>query len=232
MMQTALRLLLSLSLVFCVTAARAENVSTDDPFRILVTSIDHAWQYSFNPHTESLLLLPGTTKQLDEKEHLEIVGMMNQESIARTKARTAAADQMTTTLGSRPWWASFSPDCRFVLTVGNPALAGDLLNVTLGTSRPWRAIKEFKLKHFYAQDFAWLEGSEYLLLVESEERYSKNPMNWLRSVAGHPVPLETFFVTIVETATGESKRIRLAEDLPFGMALIYGASSRCAYGGS
>ncbi len=231
-MHSALRHLLSLSLAICVTAASAENVPTDDSFRILVTSIDHAWQYSFNPHTESLLLLPGTTEKLDEKGHLEIVGTMNQESLARAKARTAAADQMTATLGSRPRWALFSPDCRYVLTVSEPVLAGALLKVTLGTSRPWQAIKEFKLEDFALQDFAWSEGSEYLLLVESEERYSKSPMNWFRSLAGHPVPLETLFITIVQTATGESKRIRLAEDLPFGMALIYGASSRCAYSGS
>lgn len=232
LMHSAFRHLLSLSLAFCVTAASAENVPTDNSVRILVTSLDHVWQYSFNPHTESLLLLPGTTKQLDEKEHLEIVGTMNHEWDARAKARTAAADQMTATLGSRPRWAAFSPNCRFVLTGSKPALAGALLNVTLGTSRPWQAIKEFKLRDFALQDFAWSEESEYLLLVEGEERYSKSPMNWFRSLAGHPVPLETLFVTIIKTATGESKRIRLAEDLPFGRALIYGASSRCTDGGS
>lgn len=224
--------LLSLLLAVCVAAANAEALPTDDSIRILVTSLDYAWHYSFNPHTKSLLLLSGTTERLDEKRRLEIVGMMNQESILRATEYTESAEQMATTLGSRPRWAAFSPNCRFALTIGEPTVAGNSLKATLRTLKPWQAIKEFELKEFALQGIAWVEDSEYLLLVDREERYSKSPLNWFRSLAGHPVPLETLFITIIQTATGESNRIRLAEDLPFGQAMIYSTGSRCAYEGS
>jgi hypothetical protein len=123
-------------------------------------------------------------------------------------------------------WADFSPNCQYLLVGFENPFIEVMHNATLYRWDGSMPVREFRLKG-YMKDFAWSANSRFLFVLETEERYSKSLSGLFGFFIGHPIPLETLFAAIIDTSSGQIRRKRIAEAIPYGTAVFSSSSARC-----
>ena len=73
-------------------------------------------------------------------------------------------------------------------------------------------------------DFCWLLDFSGLVILESTERWSKSPLGMLGASLGHPIPLDSFSIRIIDTRSRHERRIPLVTDLDYGMGVVMGGA--------
>lgn len=129
----------------------------------------------------------------------------------------------------RPSSAVYSPGCRNVLLEFLPAPGRDPVKpAEYGQARPWRKLGQFVPQKGYAVgDAAWSADSRYLVVMERKYRISKTPWSLFRSAFGHGDVLTSFAVVVVDTASGESRRIDMGEDFAQSRGKLSGPARPC-----
>jgi len=79
----------------------------------------------------------------------------------------------------------------------------------------------------YINDVAWSSNSQVLMIVETEERTAKNPKALLSAAAGHPVPVNSFYLTTVDISTGTKRKIKVLADIEYGLAVFAAPEGTC-----
>lgn len=118
-------------------------------------------------------------------------------------------------LPSTAKWVEQSPDCSHVLVGFEHPHFDVTRTLAYGQSTPWIQAGELKLLDFnFVLDVAWSPSSRYLVIVETEERYSKSPLALLSGMAGHPLPLETLYLVTIDMQTNKKLRRKFLTDFP------------------
>jgi dipeptidyl aminopeptidase/acylaminoacyl peptidase len=184
-----------------------------------VVNYEQFWQYELRTDSMSLKLVSQSTKDKDADWPVQLPPILKQWD-EKNKKRYELAKDLNAIWASGIKWAEKSPDAKYVL-VGyedpdiHPRHAIKIYEITTGVS-----LKAIKFEETCIEDFVWSPDSKYLLIIEEQERWSKSIKGLLLSITGHPIPLETFTLSILNISTGEIKRIPIAEDIKHGSASI------------
>jgi hypothetical protein len=197
------------------------------PLKVLVANYDEAWTYSVDPAAGVVSLLTHTPHDPNEKASKGLITALN-EIRDRKEARQQEATQPLMQQWSDATWADVSPNCKYAV-IGNENIAFDVLyHATLVETQSPHKIDSIALHDFnYFLDFGWSDNSQYLVIIDTEERYSRSPLGLLARAIGHGIPLETLYARVIDTTTGQEKRVLVAKDVPYGTVAIYGAESSC-----
>jgi len=125
----------------------------------------------------------------------------------------------------KPKWASSSPDGTFLL-VGFNFLHEPIDSATLVRSSDFQTMAEIKgaTAMVTISDFCWLPDSSALVILESTERWSKSPLGMLGARLGHPIPLDSFSIRIIDTQSLHERRIPIVTDLDYGLGVFTGGA--------
>ena len=203
----------------------APHIQAQEPIRLLVGNYDEVLEFSVDPsRTEPTLL--ATTKVTRGQPWPEQFAATRRESELRRTDRQLTA--LPTGYPSGAKWVEFSPDCKWALVGFDHARFDVMRSITFGRTSPWQRNGEMNLKEFnFILAVAWSPDSRYLLIVETEERYSKSPLALLSGLAGHPVPLETLYLTKIDIQSNKRSRTRFLTDFPYATVATSGVQPKC-----
>jgi len=63
------------------------------------------------------------------------------------------------------------------------------------------------------RDLLWSANSKWLTVLESTDRMEKTPWGLLAEVSGHPIELQTSYVTRIDVETSSILRVKIADDV-------------------
>jgi hypothetical protein len=69
-------------------------------------------------------------------------------------------------------------------------------------------------------DVRWLAGSSSVVILEATERWSYSLKGILGFLVGHPVPLVSFFVRVIDASSGRERRTRIVTDVENAEACV------------
>ena len=124
--------------------------------------------------------------------------------------REAARDDRGT---EKAKWATPSPDRSHVL-VGYENPVADALRSAEVRTADGRSKWPLVLRG-YIEDATWTSDSRIVVLLEHTDRWLKSPRGLLRLLAGHPVPISTFYVTACNVELRRCQSLQLVADLEF-----------------
>lgn len=122
-------------------------------------------------------------------------------------------------------WAYPSPDGRFVVLGFEDPLCEAPRTAELMNAEHVKVIEISAIGAL--DDVWWTPDSRHLVILDRDERYSLTPFGLLAALAGHPVPLNTYWLRIFDACTGTERRTLVAEDLPRTSAIL---STNTAFG--
>lgn len=143
--------------------------------------------------------------------------MRAREDRARETARTGAA-----AFPAETKWAKTSPDGRYaVIGLEDPRSwpTRTALLVEIGKTATVRDVSVSGWGDSVA-DTQWSSHSRHLAVLQSRERWSKAPLAFLLAVLGHPTPLKSFSVRIVDVRTRNEVSVPIVVDVRFGEGLF------------
>ena len=204
------------------------TVRADSSIKILIHNYQTWWEYRLDVETQNVSLGSHGSWESDE-DCAHKIGVFYREHDDLWEARGKARDYVNmppnvdNPESKKFAWIDLSPDCKFAF-VGDESIVWPKSNGILGRRIPWTPVAEFKeLKNWAIEDIGWSADSQFLVVLESRQRFSHS----LLGIAGRSVPLHTFFVTTVNTTTGMRRRIKIIKDVRYGSAYVYGAESKC-----
>ena len=125
-------------------------------------------------------------------------------------------------------WVDYAPGCQAALVQFLDHKGGATRPPEYGLAQPWRSAGKLESEGSpRIRDAAWSADARYLVVIEDHERMSLAPRSLLLGLAGHPVPLNTHVAVIVDTHEGSERRVRLAEEVPYGAASFMAPLNEC-----
>lgn len=195
--------------------------------RLVVANYEEAWEFRLDPSAPKAELVTRSKKKAGEDQNPALVNTLRELDARRLLRRDAVAG-LDANVREKVKWAEFSPDCQSVAFGYEHPEFDVLYSVVYGHARPWKKEGEFRLRDFnFIKDVAWSADSRFLIVLETEERYSRSPLGLISGLFGHPIPLETLFVTVVEIASGRRQRMKLLSDVPYGTTVLHGPKAAC-----
>lgn len=120
-------------------------------------------------------------------------------------------------------WINVSPDGNYLIAgFQDPSLDVRKNAIVMRTSDR-KILKEVYLGWGWGlSDADWSSDSKFLVMLESKERWSKSLKGLLYILLSHPIPLKTFYLTIVDVRSGATSRHLLVEDIAYGEGILSG----------
>ncbi|MCL2310825.1 MAG: hypothetical protein FWC42_11285 [Proteobacteria bacterium] len=198
-----------------------QNASAQNQVQLVIFSrADRVWEFNIDPARGAIALEPQGKRPDD---FYGSVMRARESRDARRREATAQLDEP-----GKATWAVFSPDCKSVLRGFNGPYDVPY-EITYGASRPWVQAGITKLRDSnYINDVAWSSDSRVLMIVETEERTAKNPKALLSAFAGHPVPVNNFYLTTIDLGAGTKRRTKVLADVEYGVAVFTTTEEICA----
>jgi hypothetical protein len=194
---------------------------------LIVANYDEAWEFRVHPSLSTPELVSKTKRKSTEKGSDALVTALRDLDAKATFRRFAVAG-LENPASTAAKWAEFSPDCQLVVVGYEDPRFDVKYRTEFGRPKPWVQLGELKRRDYnFILDVAWSVDSQFLLYLETEERYSKSPRGMASAAIGHPIPLETLFVTTVEIASGKLNRVKLLTDVPYGTGFFDTARPTC-----
>lgn len=143
-----------------------------------------------------------------------ISGVAEQHRVGRE-----AAAQLRWKTAPAARWASISPDKRFVL-VGFEDPSSDAMK----SAALLRASDQSRVAQFESEGviryLQWSPDSQFIAILESTARVKKTLWGLLSAISGHPIELETFYVTSISANGQRKSRTRIANGVENGVAKL------------
>lgn len=194
---------------------------------MVVANHQSAWEFHIDLSVPKAELV-SETKGTEPEKRPDVLGSILKELREKQKERRLAVQTFQGPSSAVPEWAEFSPDCRLVVVGLEDPAVNVQRNISYGHPKPWSEVgrMSFNGDHFI-EDVAWSRDSRFLVVVETEERYSKSLRGVLSAISGHPIPLNSLYLTSVEASSGKRERLKLLSDIPYGTSIIYGSRTAC-----
>ena len=206
-----------LALAVLVTAAAADALA-ESSVQLFVAGFEEVWEFRLDLQSAKAELVSKMNRKSDQP-YPPPWGAVFRKRADKKESRSNVANSLKASIPAGAKWAEFSPDCRSAV-IGYEHPVFDVIHTTeYGHLHPWTQLGELKLEEYnYVQDFTSSPDSKFVVFVETEERYSWSPLGMLGRAIGHPLPLETLFVTTVHLESGKKTRVKLLSDVAYGGA--------------
>lgn len=160
----------------------------------------------------------------DDARHEALVAIGRAGDTARRERELAAA-RLSPAPQPPPKWALLSPDGLHAVVGYEDPISGPMRTASLLRVPDSTVLWSVKLRG-YVEDTLWMEDSKTVLLLESTERWLKSPRGLLRLLVGHPIPLNTIYLTACDVASRQCRRIEIASDLEFATVRFWPQGTR------
>lgn len=185
-----------------------------------IVNDEQYWKYDYHPDRMSFELVSHTTKNKDTDWPDQLPIILKQRDLKNgTQRRLATTLKVDWSAGIK--WAEKSPDEKYVL-VGYEDPAHSLRRtIKIFETTTGRCLKAVEYeKEVWIEDFVWSPDSRYLVIIEERERWSKSIVGILGIMSGHPIPLVSYTISVLNVSSGEIKKLPLAKDIKYGVARI------------
>jgi hypothetical protein len=207
--------------------AAASFACAAQDLRIVVANYGEAWELTLDPATSKAHPVSSSKRKSGEEWPDELPAILRDLEAKHSFRRSAIAG-LDGVASAQAKWAEFSPDCKLVVVGYEDSRFEVARNVAYGRAEPWKQLGDLRLRDYnFLLDVAWSSDSRFLVLLETEERYSKSLRGLLSGFFGHPIPLETLFVTIVDLTSGGKQRFKLLSDVPYATVALQSPKASC-----
>jgi hypothetical protein len=217
-------LIFLLIVVFYSSFSQKSDTTSRTLFRswvsVTVVNYDQSWEYRFSPEDLSLNLISQTTKSEDARwpEKLPVV-LRQLEN--KKEVRINNAKQLVAKWASGVKWAEYSQEKKYVIIGHENPVISVISNVSIFETGSGSLIKTVECDDgIYIMDIAWSVDSKYLLILKTKERWSKSIDGLFGIIFGHPIPLESFIIEVLDISSGKFSQKLIAKDIKYGEGVI------------
>ena len=220
--------LIILCLIFfhCISLSQKQDSTFDSvedhELRFIVANYDSSWFYRLD--TQNLILhLIKTVGRAKNERWVEQLPLVLRQLDGNKKYRIRLSHQAMTDLKSiNIKWADYSPNKSHVAVGQESPFSApiSIARVFHTASRTVSAIFEAGTDGSI-EDMSWSNDSRYLCFLEQEEHFSKNPLDLISFIGGHPVPLVTFRLQILDVYLNKMKDIFICSNIRYGEGAFF-----------
>jgi hypothetical protein len=197
----------------------SSTIPTQSIISIIVANHEQFWKYEFKPDSMLLELVTQAEKNKDTNWSDQVVPILKQWD-KKNKTQSRLAEKLNAKWASGSKWAERSPGEKYVLVGYEDPMVDARRTLKIFDTSIGVCLKSIKYEDACIEDFVWSPDSKYLLIIEEQERLSKSIEGLLVAITGHPIPLESYTISVLNISSGEIRKLPLAEDIKRGQASI------------
>lgn len=212
------QLLFLLLLVFGLGANSADSSElASGTIQVRIVNFEKVLEYELAPPAYTKMLT-GESSRSSKSASTDPLKILHGELERKTKERRRLASEIQNT---RPQikWAERSPDGNYVVAGVEDPISTVITSASVYRMPDWKLMGDIVLNGFL-RDVLWLLNSGSVAILDGTERFSLSPTYWIRSLMGHPVPIHTCTLTLLDLPAFAARKVTIIQDFPHASALL------------
>jgi hypothetical protein len=177
------------------------------------------WNYKIDIAFCAPRLINEGTKSQDAKYPPQLVDILRNLQRNR-KSREETADSIKADWASGIKWAEYSTDRQFVVAGYEDPVITVMRKATIFMARTGTPVHSIICGDESIQDILWSTDSRYLIVIKQTEHWSLSLDGILKMISGHPVPVVSLDIEIIDVPSRRVSRSKCVEGIKYAEGIL------------